>query len=138
MIDLIERLKAAIANEEQLAQAAHPGPWRVNDCSDEHILENANRDEIGGILYWAGDQMAATYNHMALHDPISVLRKATAVRQVLELHRPAEHPEHPDGCAECFGDSYPCPTIKLLAAAYGVVEQVDARSWVRNAEHFGG
>lgn len=53
---------------------------------------------------------------------------AAAVKAVLELHKPASE-VNPEGvryaaCAHCgFGDDgWPCPTVKVIAAALGVTD----------------
>ncbi|MER8002992.1 DUF6221 family protein [Streptomyces sp. NPDC095613] len=64
-------------------------------------------------------------DHLALHDPESVLRRCAADRKLLELHAGRMHScpaKDETGYLDewtHFGGAYACPVLELLAEGYG-------------------
>jgi hypothetical protein len=128
--DLVSRLLAAITETEEIAigaaewfgESATPGSapsWRYVEVG--HIWN----DRDGDI---ADDVMGRHADHIALHDPASVLRRCEADREISELHRKADPPEiwlcvvcGPMG--QTIDCTYPCDTVRLLARGYGLTEE---------------
>lgn len=66
------------------------------------------------------------FEHAARHDPARVLAELDAKRRILDLHQMdwRERPERGIGeaddpyCVACFGEGYPCATLRLFALPY--------------------
>jgi hypothetical protein len=72
-------------------------------------------------------------DHIARHDPARVLAECAAKRAIVEEHQPVDYTsmgmESPNACHICgidagmgewewLRDSWPCPTLRALAAVY--------------------
>lgn len=126
--DLVSRLLTAIDETERLANAATPGPWRVDD---ERYAEAIYGGEVGCVVgggRWAGESSVFDSTEDALHivhnDPAAVLRRCQADRELIALH--PQDAELGWLCQLCGGEgqnidcTYPCDTLRLLAGSYGV------------------
>ena len=113
MCDLRKRLIAAIDHEDDLARRARKGPWTVNHTSDMHLLHDGDREEIAETPCWLGDDYAASYAHMALHDPIHIGHKVSAARMILSYHEPCQCP------TPKIADLH-CPTVLALGRMFRV------------------
>ena len=87
--------------------------------SDNWIVTDANDRGAPHLLTRGHRALAEKHRHIALHDPARVLREVKAKRKILAAH------EKSDGgyCELCYygygGGSWPCPTVRALAAVYG-------------------
>lgn len=120
MDDLVQWLRAQLDEDERIARAAEGDP--VFDGTGIVIERNRARgfpDRSAGLI----SPVAA---HIAEWDPARVLREIDAQRRIIELHalEYRERPERAIGeaddpfCAECFGEGYPCETLRLLALPF--------------------
>lgn len=118
MTDLHAEIEAAIAEDERLAQHAVEGPWDVVEMADftygiwSHATGFSGEDD-----HLATANVVPDAEHIARHDPASVLRQTAALRQILELHRPH--------CLICDPrtiavEPFYCPTFRALADGYGI------------------
>jgi hypothetical protein len=140
--DVVVWLVAELGRVEELAWAATPGPWEVRPPSDRGDGwelcgrgpgHNESRwvvgAESGGGVY---DEADARF--VVATDPVSVLRRVAADRQILAEHQPLD--EGGLGALRCSvcavqpcGDHYlyrvpwPCRTVLLLAEGYGWAEE---------------
>lgn len=150
MPDLVERLTAALDEEEQIANAA------IREAGGGHW--EATTDGIytdGGIVFhgatYGGTHLEEAYGqHIIRHDPARVLRQVEAHRKILEKHPhhrfqeplKADSPFEDDhraafaedpryvGCGLCDWDyryevvepSWWCDTVLAIAAIYGIEE----------------
>jgi hypothetical protein len=87
--------------------------------------------DLGDDLIATGDRDVAY--HIALHDPAMVLRRCTADRKILEVHKPyggRGYGGHAcTGCGELSEDwavdhTNGCPTLLALAEGYGLTPEV--------------
>lgn len=148
MNELHERLNAALDADERLALACDSRRWkigrtsgplgRVDNCS--HICEENRGDDYGRMVFdvtgsgYPSSRHQAQAEHACRHDPAAVLRQVEAIRKLIAAH-PYEDRGDPDEpsllCLACgeFSDQYvlgymryswPCPTIRAVAQAYGV------------------
>jgi hypothetical protein len=117
MTDLVEFLRAALDEDERVARAATPGPWRWEEPSDsewptydQSLVSDGKAD--GGepaavLLGWGHDASGieaeqADRDHIARHDPARVLAEVAAKRAILDRYeallayaaRPYD--DHPD------------------------------------------
>ncbi|WP_035851399.1 DUF6221 family protein [Kitasatospora azatica] len=109
---LSEFLLARLADRERTARAA--GDRVIHLSIDGTVRQDP---EPGGerVTWW----------QQAYH-PAQELATTTALRSILDLHRPgyrvradrsrAEADE--PFCEACFGEPHPCPTLRLLALPY--------------------
>jgi hypothetical protein len=91
----------------------------------EHLAAVATEDDAP--LYVYDDD----YHHPVLGDALTVIRLAEATRKLLAMHVPGG--DKGDDCLGCcegmnryedlIYDWWPCPTIKILARAYGWTEE---------------
>lgn len=129
--DLLARLRAAIDETERMARAAmepanDDGVWKRGGLSHD----SARVAGLGIVIYDEGGHDMDQAEHIARHDPASVLRRCAADRKILELHPSAQEEigwtEEITICYTCRYDngldsySFPCPTIVALAAGYGI------------------
>lgn len=145
MDDLVPQILAAIeATETDARQACGrkpggdawtiaevpPGRWGQDEQDTEVIIDGkpvVRCDyEYGGVLF---------AEHIARHDPASVLRRCAADRKLLELH--AQVPTHEGstetGCKLCLWEyswgcdvqAGICDTVSILAEGYGVAPAVE-------------
>lgn len=86
-MDLVDWLRARLDDDEQVARAATPGPWRVNAIT--RIVtdaEVANPEVVAGSRWGCeGDvfRTDADAVHIARHDPARVLAEVAAKRRIL-------------------------------------------------------
>lgn len=134
---LLVWLEERIAEAERIALAAEEkavSPWTFNDMGD---VADAHHEEVlptDGGYYGQGEAVA---EHVALHDPRSVLALVEAHRQLLAIHQPDGDAANPEcqSCAYTFAsktgrgseewediellyEDWPCPTVRALASAY--------------------
>jgi hypothetical protein len=137
--DLLAWLKHAISMHEDAALKALSGSAQFALRRGEWVYV-PGVDEIRDV-----DEAATTHakfvedgagNHIAVHDPASVLRRCAADRKLMALHRPvvlrggggSRYFETTTVCKSCeppqqFPETaYPCPTLRALAEGYGWTE----------------
>lgn len=88
MEDLIEFLRAALNDEERIAKAATPGPWRVDDETYAERIYAADQTEVVGGGRWGGEASVFETTEDAVHiarwNPARVLAEIEAKRQILD------------------------------------------------------
>jgi hypothetical protein len=122
---LVEWLRTQLDEDERIARAATPGPWKQ--------ARERGVEWVSSAEYWAvadcsdADPARENAEHVAAWDPARVLREIDAKRQTLDEHQDAN-----DGaCGACVdghwgypthgGSSpqrFPCRTLRLLALPY--------------------
>lgn len=81
MDDLVQFLLNRLAIEEHVARGARPGPWHVNAEADEVMAVDGVTVADGFAL--SGQQLRATTEHIARHNPARVLREIEAKREIV-------------------------------------------------------
>jgi hypothetical protein len=129
MPDLHGWITQQIAQREDLAKrAAHYGrpDWPQPCTAAVDVGEDWPITTEGGPIA----------EHIAVHDPASVLRRCAADRKILEHHAPAGGNWEPYACTGCGDDSEygalvthtnDCPTLQALAEGYGLTEEQRAQ-----------
>ncbi|MFE2164873.1 DUF6221 family protein [Streptomyces sp. NPDC059447] len=93
MDDLVQFLRARLDEDEQTARAASPGPWKPGEEHDEVVAVDDITVAEGFAL--SGQQLRATVDHIARHDPARVLADVAAKRMLLD----ASSASCPPGCS---------------------------------------
>jgi hypothetical protein len=112
--ELVQFLRERLDEDEALARAASPGPWRPNEETDEVVAVDGITVADGFAL--SGRQLRATTEHIARHDPPRVLAEVDAKRQIIDLHGGDLNIDL-IFCAHCEHHA-PCPTLLMLALPY--------------------
>lgn len=110
---LRETLDAAQRDAEEAAKDTDP-EWSDGGPHGESVHALPHGDPVA-VDPW-GYMSDGVRAHIARHDPAAVLRRITADRQILSLHRP-DSEDRPE-CVTC-GPRYPCRTVLALAEGYG-------------------
>lgn len=103
----------------RIARAASPGPWLLKfgpesppllvDCNGSVLLE------VGRHLIVRWEDIA----HIVAHNPAQTLALVAGLRTVVETHAATSPPDFTVGCCRiCDTLTYPCPTIKAIAAIW--------------------
>lgn len=79
--ELVKFLNARLDEDAALAHAASPGPWHVNEDSDEVLAADDITVAEGFAL--SGSQLRATTAHIARNDPPSILFDLDIKRQMV-------------------------------------------------------
>lgn len=114
-------LSALLSQEEDIARKSAPGPWEFSDrgwqlrltADEPHFERIATVEQPTDPQYWA-------IQHAADHDPVRVLREASAKRQILARH---ERLSSGPMCSWCSGDGaerWPCADVISIGAVYGL------------------
>lgn len=82
--DILAFLRARLDEDEQLALSASPGPWRPDDEHDEVLAADGIVVAEGFAL--SGQQLRATVDHIARHDPTRVLAEVDAKRRIVTAY----------------------------------------------------
>ncbi len=141
-MELVEFLRARLADEEQAALAANvkqddPEWWvsPVRASFGVHFTVRSKRDNrpVARVQRLDGDDDepvaildgAAVAEHIARHDPARVLREVEANRRILNRHQLGSWHSHVLDvdvvtCQACgtLDDEWPCPDLRLLALPY--------------------
>jgi hypothetical protein len=133
---LIERLLAAIDEDEAVARLMPPFPWRLNDEGDEVIA--ADGEQVCEPFAFSNQQTRNMATFFVRFDPQRMLDEVAAKREILELHvrvvlrdgGGADFYRTTDVCRSCeprrgalVGEhSWPCPTLLATAKVYGIEE----------------
>lgn len=131
-VTLVEFILARLDEDERVALAATPSPWRIDPRDPNVILEPFPIDSVGmagdrqrnlftGQISNRRGQSVSDARHIARHDPARVLAEVTAKRAIVELHEPYASESH--GGAACWvcgpgGFPWPCTTLRLLALPF--------------------
>ncbi|MFJ9988598.1 DUF6221 family protein [Streptomyces globisporus] len=129
--NILAYLDAAIARVETAARATTD-----HQPYDQWDAVGDDRDTETARMHWEVLKVARMYptpaardlaQHIALHDPESVLRRCAADRKLIALHRPVEMVEEmADVCTACEVTGnypyYPCATLRVIAEGYGWTE----------------
>jgi len=118
MSDLATFLRARLAEDEQAAREAQPGPWHIGNAVDPTQPCNVHTfPTAGGVadgLRWLDAE------HIVRHAPARVLAEVEAKRRIINEHQQAT----PGWCATCDipgdykGLPEGCMTVRLLALPY--------------------
>lgn len=81
-MDLVEFLRARLDDDEAQALAASPGPWSPNAESDEVTAVDGITVCDGFAL--SNNQLRATVEHIARHDPVRVLADVESTRKIVD------------------------------------------------------
>ena len=143
---LIAFIAARIDEDEAAARKAAPGPWLLEN-SDSDPYWNGHSWEFGPdasarhnvVRHWRIQGPRVTIDsatndayfvqdmeHIVRHDPARALREVTFKRAIMAEHHAElievinqdQDERSGDFCAECDLEQFPCPTVRLLAAAY--------------------
>lgn len=143
MDDPVQFIRDRLAEEEKIARAATPGPWRYNRGKQWLDGEAFERYDLAKGMEFVGHggphpfvgcvaatgpadhpQSMADAFFISHHDPTRVLAELDIQRRLAELHEPAdtETSEEPV-CMTCddlrgIEPAYPCRTLRLLALPY--------------------
>lgn len=137
MSDLVEFLRARLAEDEEAARAATLGPWRHDPNKHHHIVGTPLFEEavfagprgadavcVAGTGETGDQQSMRDARHIARHDPARVLRQIETTRRIIDEHQPERNYVYRDdgtrACGTC-GDGtfeWPCLTLRLLALPY--------------------
>ncbi|MFF6781433.1 DUF6221 family protein [Streptomyces sp. NPDC012510] len=122
---------------EVLARAATRGPWITADHDDQvGMLEVRTVHEADIMIGYVADVATADAHHIALHDPVAVLRRCAADRKILARHRLDPNAFWADaamceGCGTEGEMGYPrtenlndCPELLDLAEAHGITPEI--------------
>jgi len=82
MDDLVTWLRARLDEDERVALAASPGPWKPNAEHDEVLAVDDVTVADGFAL--SGNQLRATVGHIARWNPARVLAEVDAKRRILD------------------------------------------------------
>ena len=119
-MDLTEFLLARIAEDEEDARKAMPGPW----TSDGGVYAGHPTNEVVDYAY------EGNADHIARWDPARVLAECEAKRRIVEEHKGSwscsvcldymDSDEGPggDSCETVVMKDWPCPTLRLLSLPY--------------------
>ncbi|GHJ34254.1 hypothetical protein TPA0910_86870 [Streptomyces hygroscopicus subsp. sporocinereus] len=124
--DILAWTEHAITAREEAANAAPRSPWSV--LVDDDALIAPDGIPVVEAFALSGQQTRAILNHVALHDPASVLRRCAADRKILHLHGGRGHScsaIDADGDLDehaRFYDHEVCDTVRALAEGYGWTE----------------
>ena len=130
-------LRQQIEGDKAAAEVATPGPWEFegDDPTDDELYsvhDGEHGDLIGQTVAWTRDRQVANGQHMARHDPQDVIADCEAKLAILDAHGVDYTGEYgqaiPGECLTCItnrdpypesweGDTWPCPTLQLLARA---------------------
>ncbi|WP_406227353.1 DUF6221 family protein [Streptomyces anthocyanicus] len=136
MSEIADFLRARYAEQRALALAASPGPWQPNDEHDEVIAVDGITVAEGFAL--SGQQLRATVDHIAAHDPAAVLADLDAKLAIVDWHGAREATgfdadgwEHTgNACQTCLaGDDWPCRTLRLLARPFAKHPDHKGEEW---------
>lgn len=131
MNDLVDFLRARLAEDEQAARECGGAPWSAPIPGQIHVDAKAiadNKLALGQLGYVATVLHEQDRRHIVRHDPARVLREVEAKRRILERHRPEYHLRIRDGayaqdddphCPEHLdGRPWPCADVRDMAAVY--------------------
>ncbi|WP_432136802.1 DUF6221 family protein [Streptomyces sp. bgisy154] len=146
MVELVEWLRAQLAEDERIARAATPGPWAwtpetdVWDQNGPTLIRQGHDDgEPAEVLAgWGHDAWGLTVSDadkafIAAHDPARVLREVAANRRRLERHTPQPMIGHDSdendpstyvlGCSTCqvtvvHDGDWPCEEVRDMLVSY--------------------
>lgn len=96
MTELVAFLGRMLDADEQVAKAATPGPWDVNDEELAEAIYTVDPDSDIAVVAgsgWGGEvtvfNRPADAIHIARHDPARTLAKVAAERRILDAYRDA-------------------------------------------------
>jgi hypothetical protein len=142
-------LRGQLEGDKAAAEAATPGPWawEATGEKDSSWAVGLVQDEDGNTLCGqiepgegividgvceGIDGHLPDATHIALRNPADTIADCGAKLTLLDEHSLSEYG---DGCRTCYGTlAYPCPTIRILAAACRHREGYD-RYWGTPATH---
>lgn len=136
MPDLHGWITQQIDHVEAVAREATEGPWLADHPEPKHWGDDPESALIvrGKVLCILDNQYGGPLNldHIVLHDPTTVLRRCTADRKILDIHKPyggRGYGGHAcTGCGELNEDwaiehANDCPTLLALAEGYGLTPE---------------
>lgn len=125
MDDLVTFLRAALDDDEQIARAALPGPWHVNDEALVETIYSADDVAVVAGGRWGGEAPVfdsdADAVHIVRHDPARVLREVAAKRAIADSYDEDEDRVtfgHWTSCSDSCPGNVIYEVVKLLASVY--------------------
>lgn len=123
MSDLVTFLRARLDEDEQVARAATPGPWRAGEPYPDAGSVGA---PSGNVCNETSDGFVELVDarHIARHDPARVLAEVEAKRKIMQAHAPQHFGAGHVVCTVCEApfigerDDWPCDTLRFLALPY--------------------
>jgi hypothetical protein len=119
--DIVQWIGEQLDADAARALAASPGPWGVNEAHDEVVAVDGITVAEGFAL--SGNQLRATVDHIAEHDPARVLREIDAKRRIMQVHNAQDSwgmcvacPRDERGAMQVEIED--CPILRLLALPY--------------------
>lgn len=109
--------------------------WITQQIDRVELVARRASAGLGTVLNqidYQDDAVTADEQHIALHDPASVLRRCASDRKILEVHAPQGGDWEPYACLGCGTDSEygvlvdhtnDCETLQALAEGYGLTEE---------------
>ncbi|MEU3613494.1 DUF6221 family protein [Streptomyces sp. NPDC006872] len=125
MSDIADFLRARFAERRAVALAASPGPWHANAESDEVVAEDGITVADGFAL--SGQQLRATVDHIALHDPADVIADLDAKLGIVD------HYER----TQAYAEVQQRHEYVLAAGACAVALKTLAQPYVGHPDHRG-
>lgn len=121
---LAEFLRARLDEDEQVARAASPGPWHVDDEIYAQRIVAADDTAVVDGGRWGGEASVFDFTedalHIARHDPARVLAQVEMMRHIVDMHEPCGQCgpfEHEPECHRCAVRA-PCMTLRLVAEVW--------------------
>lgn len=132
MPDLHGWITQQIDETQRVAEAARgqgEGRWHHDSSYENGYVYDGG---VQPVVYDESTPSPEEAEHIALHDPASVLRRCAADRKILEVHAPQGGDWEPYACLGCGTDSEygvlvdhtnDCETLQALAEGYGLTEE---------------
>lgn len=120
--ELLAFVKARLDDDTAIALAASPGPWHLNAERTEVIA--VDEEPVAEAFALGSNQLRATAEHIARHDPTRVLREVEARRRVVARHQLERRWDGDAICGRCSVpqagayQTWPCPDLRDLASAW--------------------
>ncbi|MFE7128935.1 DUF6221 family protein [Streptomyces sp. NPDC057617] len=93
MDDVVDFLRARLDDDERVARAATPGPWRLDSTIHAELLNAGDGTTVIGGGRWGGEASVFESTEDAIHiaewDPSRVLREIDAKRRIVDIYADA-------------------------------------------------
>lgn len=135
MSEIADFLRARLLERRELALGASPGPWHPSAEHDEVVADDGITVAEGFAL--SGQQLRATVDHIAAHDPIAVVEDLDTKIALVDVHdgphRCPAYDQYPGGPRFVDPDprsrTEPCTTVRLLAQPFASHPDHKGEEW---------